>query len=342
MSISKKLWGNWKGREVYLFRLENAHGYYVELSNYGATIVSVNVPDKQGRLQNVVLGFNSLDGYLQDDCYIGGTIGPFANRIANARFTLDGSEYLLEANDGANTNHSASAGFNNKLFDYVIKDDVLTFKYLSVDMDGGYPGNLDFCVIYHWTVDNELKITYRATTDKKTVVNFTNHAYFNLSGTSKKIFDHRLTVHSDKVVEADDDYIPTGEIIPTSDLSFDDTRIADRMTGLESHIKGLNVCYALEVHASKEEQCAAVLYESVSARKLTVYTTFPGLMLYTGAYLSSGTPGNQHVNYEAFDGLCLECQYFPDSPNHAHFPSTVLLPDELFEEKITYKFSTQQ
>lgn len=342
MNITKKHWGSVDGQEIYLFRLDNAKGCYVELTNYGATVVSINVPDKQERLHNVVLGFNSLAGYLQDSCYIGSTVGRFANRIANARFTLDGVAYLLEPNDGVNTNHSASAGFHNKVFDYEIKDEQLIFRYLSKDMSGGYPGNLQFEISYQWTNNNELKIAFKASADKKTQVNFTNHCYFNLAGTAQKIFDHRLTIYAGSIVEAGEDYIPTGNIIEAAELSFKNTRIVDRMTAVQSHIKGLNVCYVLDGYKPKQQQLAALLSEQYSGRELAVYTTYPGLMLYTGAYLKSKVPGNQHVTYQPFDGLCLECQYFPDSPNQPDFPSTLLLPGTLFEETITYAFNTKK
>lgn len=342
MNINKKLWGNVDGRDIYLFRMENAQGSYVELTNYGATVVSINVPDLQGRLQNVVLGFSSLAGYLQDDCYIGSTIGPFANRIANAKFTIDGTDYLLEPNDGVNTNHSASAGFNNKVFDHHESNERLVFKYLSRDMDGGYPGNLDFEVSYRWTANHELEIAFKASSDKKTVVNFTNHCYFNLTGTTKKIFDHELTIQAETIVGAGDDYLPTGEILKAGGLLFQNTRMADRMSAAPNGIKGLNICYVLDGYTRGEQQLAAVLKEPVSGRKLSVYTTFPGLMLYTGDYLGSKQAGHQNVTYSPFDGLCLECQYFPDSPNQPDFPSTVLLPGEVFEEMITFKFNTEK
>ncbi|RZM23042.1 MAG: galactose mutarotase [Pedobacter sp.] len=341
MNMTKKHWGSVEGKEIYLFRLDNSNGNYVELSNYGATVVSVNVPDKHGILQNVILGFNSLEGYLQDNCYIGATVGRFANRIANAKFTLDGTDYLLEPNDGVNTNHSASAGFNDKIFDYYIKDDHLVFKYLSKHMSGGYPGNLEFEVSYRWTNNNKLIIAFKASTDKKTVVNFTNHCYFNLAGNAQKIFDHRLTIQASSIIEAGEDYIPTGRIIDAGQLSFQNTRIVDRMTAVQSHIKGLNVCYVLDGYIPKKQQLAAVLTEHHSGRELAVYTTYHGLMLYTGAYLDSKVPGSRHVTYQPFDGLCLECQCFPDSPNQPDFPSTVLLPGEVFEESITYAFNTK-
>ena len=340
MNISKKHWGSVGGRDVYLFRLENSTGNYVEVTNYGGCVVSINVPDRMGRVQSVVLGFDSLAGYLKDDCYLGATIGPFANRIANARFTMDGVDYVLEPNDGVNTNHSASAGFHDKVFNYSEDSGRLILNYLSKDMSGGYPGNLDFSISFEWTEENELKLLFKATTDQKTVVNFTNHCYFNLTGTPGKIFDHRLTIDASSIVEATEDYIPTGEIKDAEQLTFKDTRIVDRMTGAASNLKGLNVCYVLDGYEPEKLTRAAVLTDLVSGRSLRVYTTFPGLMLYTGAYLKSKTPGFHHVKYGPYDGLCLECQYFPDSPNHAHFPSTVLLPGEVFEETIIYHFNT--
>ncbi len=330
------------GRDIYLFKLQSTSGSYVELSNYGATVVSVNVPDRNGKIDNVVLGFDSLQGYLQDKCYIGSTIGRFANRIGNAKFIMDGIEYFLEANDGLHTNHSASAGFNDKVFDYMEAGDDLIFEYLSADMSGGYPGNLTFQVKYVWSVNDELEILFTARTDRKTVVNFTNHCYFNLSGTAKNIFDHRLTVLASSLVEAAEDHIPTGRIVNALELSFTKSRIADRMTAACANTRGLNVCYVLEDGASNMQNPSAILSEPISGRELIIYTTYPGLMVYTGTYLESSFPGNHKINYRSFDGLCLECQRFPDSPNQPHFPSTVLLPDQVFQETIRYCFNTHK
>jgi aldose 1-epimerase len=332
--ISFEVWGIDNGRVIYLFKIENASGAYVELTNYGATLVSVNVPDRGGKIGNVILGYPSINGYLNDACYIGSTIGRFANRIANAKFELNGNTYQLENNDGVNSNHSGSSGFNYKVFGYTITGDELVFDLLSEDGDGGFPGSLSLKVSYRWTEDNELLITYSAVTDKTTLANFTNHAYFNLNPNAGNILNHELTINADNIVKAAADHIPTGLIAPAGKLAFDKQRVQEKVT----IPAGINTCYVLNQQAEQTPAC--VLSEETSGRVMTVFTTYPGVMLYTGDYLYSNTPGSNGRNHEPFDGLCLECQFFPDSPNHPHFPSTVLNPGETYQHNITYKFST--
>lgn len=336
--ISNQLWGNVKGQDVYLFKIENASGAYVELSNYGAAIVSIYVPDQYNELGNVVLGFKTLEGYLADDCYIGSTIGRFANRIGGARFTLDGTTYLLEDNDHGNSNHGGRNGFNNSVFDFIIDGDVLSFQYLSRDGEGGYPGNLQCEVRYQWTKNNELIIAYTAVSDQKTVVNLTSHAYFNLGGAEENILGHELFIFSDLIIAADPNYIPTGLIVPAAELTFNSHKIKEKLSIKAGQVSGLNVCYFLGDEYPSVLMPAAVLSEKKTGRVMEVFTTYPGLMLYTGDFLHSKNAGHQGKLYQPFDGLCLECQSLPDSPNHAGFPSTVLLPGETYHHSIVYKF----
>jgi aldose 1-epimerase len=208
-TITRKAWGTVHKQDVFLFKLENSAGTFVELTNYGATLVSINVPDKDGRLGNVIIGFPTLAGYLDDSCYIGSTIGRYANRVSNAQFNLDDITYQLEANDGVNANHSASSGFNSKVFGFEVNDDELVFVLHSNDGEGGYPGNLNLRVTYKWSDDNELCIHYKAVSDKDTFANFTNHAYFNLSNGDLTIADHQLDISAKNTVAANEDYIPT-------------------------------------------------------------------------------------------------------------------------------------
>jgi aldose 1-epimerase len=334
--ISFEVWGVDNGRVIYLFKIENASGAYVELTNYGSTLVSVNVPDRDGKIGSVILGYPSLDGYLNDSCYIGSTIGRFANRIANAKFELNGIAYQLENNDGINSNHSGSSGFNYKVFGYTITCDELVFDLLSEDGDGGFPGNLSLKVSYKWTEENELLITYYAVTDKSTIANFTNHAYFNLKPNAGNILNHQLTINADNILKATADYIPTGLIAPAGKLAFNKQKIKEKVTLPD----GINTCYVLNKQEQVEQIPACVLSEETSGRVMTVFTTYPGVMLYTGDYLKSDTPGSNGKTHQPFDGLCLECQFSPDSPNHLHFPSTVLNPGETYQHNITYKFST--
>jgi len=329
--ITQHLWGNIQNQDVYLFKIENTSGAYVELTNYGATIVSIYVPDRNNELGNVVLGFENLESYLADDCYIGSTIGRFANRIGGARLVIDGMTYLLEDNDHGNSNHGGRNGFNTKVFDFSIDEGRLSFETLSRDGAGGYPGNLEFKVGYQWTDNNELLIDYSAICDQKTVANFTNHAYFNLAAGTENMLDHELTVFSDLVVASGPNYIPTGLIVPADDLAFKQHKIKEK----------LNVCYFLSPQSPPVLQPAAVLSELNSGRMMEVFTTYPGILVYTADFLHSKNPGHNGKLYGPFDGLCLECQYLPDSPNHAHFPSTVLRPGEVYAHRIVFKFSTK-
>ena len=320
-----------------LFTLRNNNGAYVELTNYGAAIVSVIVPDKNGKPGNVVLGFDEPEGYLDDTCYIGSTIGRFANRIANSHFTLYGKEYQLDANDNDNSNHSGSSGYNYRVFNHEIGGDTLTFKLTSADADGGFPGKLELQVVYEWTNNNQLKITYLAETDKPTIANFTNHAYFNLSGQACSMLEHRLTINADKVLEANKLYIPTGTLLEAGSKAFDGNYIGQKMK--ERGISGFNDYYILK-DSSDNLKRAATLEHPGSGRKMNIDTTYPGLMFYTGDYLQSTQCGHAGKPYQRFDGLCLECQFYPDAPNHSNFPPATLLPGEVYRQQIIYEFTT--
>lgn len=334
--ITFKSFGACRDRQLLLFTLKNSSGTYAELTNYGAAIVSVVVPDKNGKTGNVVLGFGEPEGYLDDTCYIGSTIGRFANRIANARFSSDGTEYHLDANDNGNSNHGGKSGFSHCVFDYEIDGESIIFRLISSDGDGGYPGKLDLHVVYEWTDDNQLKITYVAETDKMTIANFTNHAYFNLSGVAGSMLDHSLTINGNMILEADSAYIPTGRLSTTGSKAFDNNVIGQKMN--EYGIEGFNDYYILN-DVRRGLKHAATLEHPASGRKMIVYTTYPGLMFYTGDFLQSNKLGHAGKRYRPFDGLCLECQFYPDAPNHSHFPSTVLCPGERYDHQIIYEFT---
>lgn len=342
-SVSKRLWGKVADTGVYLFKMVNDKGEFVEISNYGATIVSIHTHDKQGNSGNIVLGFPSLQSYVHDQSYMGATVGRFANRIANASFSLNGRVFQLEQNDGPNSNHSGSAGFNKKVFSYEIKGDTLIFKLFSPDAEGGFPGNLKVQVHYRWTDDNELKIDYFGESDQDTLFNLTNHSYFDLSAGEGQFFDHRLSIHADQVVEAGSDYIPTGKMIDAgTTCAFADTLIADQLFQTGGKIVGLNVCYVLNEERQALQLPAAVLSDYSSGRRLSVYTSYPGLLLYTGDYLNSTDKGHHGRLYKPYDGLCLEAQYYPDSPNHDSFPSAKLSMGETIHHFITFKFDTHK
>lgn len=325
--ITYEPFGVCNGKEIFKFRLTNVHKNYVELLNYGAIVKSIVVPDKNGIKENVVLGFPTLEGYLEDTCYIGATVGRFANRIHNAEFFIENKTFFLDKNDGKHNNHSGSAGFNSKVFDFIIKENAVIFSLESKNGEGGFPGNLDIKVIYNWTDENELKIEFLAVADEPTPLNFTNHSYFNLSACAEKIQQHRLTIQADKILENTPDYIPTGKIISANNYVFQNDLLGDVMKS-----KGLNTYCILD----KDKVCE--LTEEKSGRIMRVFTSYPGVQLYTGDYLKSEVIGEHSKFYEPFDGLCLECQYYPDSPNHLHFPNTIFKTGQVYNETITYAF----
>ena len=319
--ILSTLPGDAEGRRADCVRLTNRSGAYVELTNYGARVVSVCVPDRAGRIGHVVLGFPSAEGYAQDSCYIGATVGRFANRIRNASFALDGISFRLDANEAPNHNHGGFQGFDRKFFITRTEEDTVHFDLLSEDGDGGYPGTLALTVSYTWTDAHELQIRYSAVTDQPTLANLTNHSYFCLG---QPVAGHVLTLRADAFLETDGRHIPTGRFTPLPARTF---RLGDQ--------DSLNTCYVL----TDEPGPVATLSHPETGRKLEVFTTYPGLLVYTGEYLGSTVPGHEGKPYGPFDGLCLECQYFPDSPNQPAFPSPVLRPGERYEQSISFRFS---
>ncbi|MDD7885378.1 aldose epimerase family protein [Flavivirga sp. 57AJ16] len=333
--IKKNVFGYKDNKKIYVFRLINSNGNYVELTNYGAAVKSIVVPDKFGNKENVALGYPTFLGYESDPCYIGSTVGPFANRIANAKFKIGHNTYYLDKNDGANNNHSGSAGFNTKVFDFLIDDDSIIFTLKSPHCEGGFPGNLEAKVIYKWSDENKLNIEYFATTDLLTPVNFTNHTYFNLTAGKEQIHNHKLDIASNTVLECHSDDIPTGA------TSFIGNLKSTNLAIIKMIIRGEYNKYFIFNSDRKKESPACTLYDDVSGRTLNIYTTYPGLQLYTGQFLRSKHKGTKNRTYKPFDGLCLECQYYPDSPNHSHFPNTLLKPSEIYNETITYAFDVE-
>lgn len=340
--ITRTDWGSTGNNEsLYLFRLQNSSGAYVEVTNYGATLVSAVVPDRAGKLGHAVTGFPSAQAYLGDTCYIGSTIGRYANRISNASFTLNGETFHLEANDGINSNHGASSGYSYRVFGFEIIDDHIVFVLHSNDGDGGYPGNLALRVTYAWTDDNELQITYNAVSDKDTIANFTNHAYFNLSGSQSKIFNHKLTISANTVVEADGNYIPTGKIISAGDIGFNGQQVKDVIGTPTEPGKGVNSFYITDDELVAQNGFAAKLADEKSGRTLEVNTSYPGVFLYTGDYLTSTHPTHIGQPCHYFEGLCLECQHYPDSINRPEFPQAILPKHKTYKEHIHFKFGTE-
>jgi aldose 1-epimerase len=354
-STTKKSFGKIPdGQSVDLYVLTNKSGAEASITNYGGAVVSIKVPDRNGKLADVVLGYDNVDGYVNDKVYFGAIVGRYANRIARAQFVLDGKTYTLAKNNGENSLHGGVKGFNKALWTARVlhgKDgQSLELSYLSKDGEEGFPGNLNVSVIYTLKDDNALSITYSATTDKKTVLNLTSHCYFNLAGQgSGDILGHMLMIAADKFNPVDAALIPTGELRDVAGTPFDfrkPTAIGARINQDDQQLKlggGYDHNFVLRsVPESLEFLGAARVVEPASGRVLEVFTTEPGLQLYTGNFLDGKTPGKGGATYPRRSAFCLETQHFPDSPNQPKFPSVVLNPGERFHSVTTYKFSVQK
>ena len=346
--ITEQDWGHARdGTPVKLFTLSNQNGMVARITNYGAILTELQVPDHQGHLTNVVLGFDNLERYLQGHPAFGATVGRVANRIAQARFTLDGREYRLAANHGAHHIHGGVKGFDKVVWDAKVLPSrhnaaSVQFTYLSPDGEEAYPGNLSVVVLYTLTDENELRIDYHCTTDKPTVVNLTNHSYFNLAG-GGDVLDHELFINADRYTVADADLIPTGEIATVKGTPLDftqPTRIGARIDQLKPQPNGYDHNYVLNGGGSSLA-LAARAYEPNSRRVLEVLTTEPGVQLYTGNWLDGRIQGIGGVAYVRHGGFCLETQHYPDSINHPGFPSTVLRPGQTYQSTTVFRFSTR-
>lgn len=346
MTIEKEHFGYTdSGEEVFLFRIVYESGAYIELTNFGATWVSTVIPDKSGQLSDVVLGYDTLAGYLSDTAYMGSTVGRFANRIGNARFALNDKKYELDCNDGKNSNHGGFSGFNKKVFDYTLTDDSVIFSLFSPDGEGGFPGNIKLDVTYSFSEDLIVSISYKAESDKDTYLNITNHSYFNLNS-SGDILKHSLYIPANEMLDTDEFFIPTGKFLKTENTVFDFSSFKligeDIFKPLPQLInnKGYNHCYVLEDSSSKLK-LAAILKDSESGRKLTVVTTKPAVLIYSAGFLNATQPGKNGYPYFPYSGFCIETQYFPDAPNHLTFPDCVLKKDELYHHKTEYRFDVE-
>ena len=337
------------GKQVDLYTLTNEQGMKVQITNYGGKIVSILVPDREGTLGDVVLGYETGQEYLEGIASLGATMGRYANRIANAQFTLDDSTYHLDKNNGEHSIHGGTEGFRHQVWDArQIDEQSLELSYFSEDGEGGFPGNLEVSVVYTVTDDNELQLEYSASTDKPTILNMTNHAFFNLAGEgSSDILDHKLFVNADQYTPVDSTAIPTGELRDVEGTPFDFTeatplgaRIDEDNQQLE-YVGGYDHNFVLNKD-TKELSLAARLSEPTTGRVMEVFTTEPGLQVYTANSLTG--EGNQigkggHA-YGPQSAVCLETQHFPDSPHHPHFPSTRITPEDGYQSTTVYKFST--
>ncbi|NLW47655.1 MAG: galactose mutarotase [Firmicutes bacterium] len=331
------------GKEVTLYTLENDHNMTVKIITFGGTVTSIKVPDQDGKIADVVFGFNSLPEYLEEHPFFGVIAGRYANRIAKGRFTLNGNEYNLAVNDGENHLHGGIVGFDKVVWDgSIIQTDQVVgvnLVYLSKDGEEGYPGNLRTTVKYLLNNQNELAIEYEAVTDKPTVVNLTNHSYFNLSGEgSGKILEHEILINADRYTVVDEGLIPTGELKAVKNTPFDFTIASPIGKHIDELGLGYDHNYVLNKNGN-ELSLAAKVYDPKSQRKMAVYTTTPGMQFYTGNNLKGDRQGKTGQTYGKHEGFCLETQHFPDSPNHPEFPTTRLNPGETYRQKTIYHFS---
>ena len=343
LDISQQSFGNIDGQEIILYTLTNDAGMRVGILNYGGTIKEISVPDNKGRLQNIVLGFNTLEGYLQPtNPYMGSLIGRFSNRIAGARFQLDGQDYQHFANDQANSLHGGQKGFDKVIWNAISipSEGRLELSYLSPDGEEGYPGNLLTRVAYTLTQQNELQIAYAANSDRPTPINLTSHAYFNLSGgEDATILDHRLLIRANRFAEVNDQLIPTGELPLVKDGPMDFTSEKTIGRDIVSVPGGYDHAWLID----KEDTSlalAATLTHPGSGRLMEVWTTEPSLQFYSGNFLDGTLKDtNGRIKDIKQGGLCLEAQHLPDSPNQPAFPNTILRPGDAYQQTTVYKFS---
>jgi aldose 1-epimerase len=343
MSITKEEFGQTPdGQRIDLYTLTNANGLRARIMNYGATLVSLEVPDQEGKLKDITLGFDTLNGYFTEHPYFGPTVGRYANRIGKAKFVLNGTEYKLAANNGENHLHGGIKGFDKVVWKAEqIEGQGSTgvkMTYLSPDGEEGYPGNLRCVVIYTLTNNNELKISYEAVTDKTTVVNLTNHTYWNLAGQGNgDILGHEVMLSADKYTVVDEGLIPTGENRDVKDSPMDFTKPMTIGSRIDQVPGGYDHNYVLNSGGGELALCARV-YEPGSGRVMEIYTTEPGVQFYTGNFLDGSITGKGGKVYKKHYGFCLETQHFPDSPNKPQFPSVVLEPGEKYSTVTVHKF----
>jgi len=353
LAIVKSEFGKTKeGTAIEKYTLKNKNGVELNVITYGGRITSLKVPNKNGELENVVLGHDTIEGYLRaDNPFFGALIGRFGNRIANGKFTLNGEEYNLVTNDGSNHLHGGVKGFDRVIWTVTPiegkENSSIKLTYLSKDGEEGYPGNLEVTVIYTLTKDNSVEVAYQATTDKSSVVNLTQHAYFNLTGDfSKDILNHDVVIDADTYLPVDDTLIPTGEIRKVEGTPFDfisSKKIGKEINATNQQLKrgkGYDHCWVLNVK-NGEIRFVASAYDATSGRFMEVHSEEPAIQFYTGNFLDGSLPMPDGGTYGHRTGFCLETQHYPDSPNQESFPSTVLNPGETYSTKTIFKFSVK-
>ncbi len=350
-ALDKKPFGKTAdGTEVFLYTLKNKAGMQVQISDFGGVVYSLTAPDRKGKLDDIVLGWDSVADYEKQGPYFGALIGRYANRIAGGKFTLEGKPIQVTVNDPPNMLHGGKIGFDKRVWQ-VIDDkspNVFHLRYLSKDGEEGFPGNVTADVVYTLTDNNELKIEYTATTDKPTVINLTNHAYFNLKGQGNgEIVDHVLQLKASKFTPVDKNLIPTGELKPVAGTPFDfvkPTKLSAHIGDNDQQLKfglGFDHNWVLD-NGGKSLAVAAVLSEPTTGRTVVVSTDQPGIQFYSGNHMDNGMKGKGGKTYNFRYGLCLETQHYPDSPNHPAFPSTELKPGQKYHTTTIYRFTTDQ
>ena len=349
--IKKQAFGTVPEGRVDLYTMTNSRGMEVRAMNYGGIIVSLRVPDKKGVLADVVLGFDTLDAYLNNKPYFGAIIGRYANRIANGKFTLNGAGYRLARNNGMNSLHGGLKGFDKVLWrgeQFENNQGIgVVFTYTSKNGEEGYPGNLKAKVTYTLTDQSELQIEYQATTDEATPVNLTNHSYFNLvSEGNGDILKHNLILNADRFTPVDSTLIPAGELRSVAGTPFDFTKPTAIGARIDTNNEQLAIAHGYDhnfVLSRKGSglELAGRVHEQQTGRALEVYTTEPGVQFYTGNFLDGTITGKHGHAYNKHAGLCLETQHFPDSPNHPTLPWTILKPEQTYHSRTVYKFSAE-
>ncbi|NOW94221.1 aldose epimerase family protein [Mucilaginibacter sp. SG564] len=348
-TISQKNWGEYNGHQIFLYELSNDNGIKASITNFGAAIQSLSVPDNQGNMADVVLGYDDLQGYIDDQFYIGTVVGRFANRIAGGKVEINGTSYQLTVKDGGFHHHGGKVGFNKKVWQsksFTNEDGVgVILEYLSIDGEEGFPGNLTTLVTYTLNNQNQLIVDFAAKTDQSTLINLTQHAYFNLAGhDAGSILDHQLMLPLTDYLPVNAMQVPEGTLTPVSGTPFDftePTAIGKRINEDNAQLvlsRGYDHSWVVKKQDSDELKLAATVFESGSKRTLNVFTTEPAIHIYTGNFLDETIIGKQNSSYPFRSGLCLETQHYPDAPNKHHFPSTQLNPGEEFKSRTIFEF----
>jgi aldose 1-epimerase len=340
------------GKQTDLYLLKNPNGLEIAVTNYGCAIVAIMTPDKNGKYDNVILGHDTIDGVINSpEQFLSTTIGRYGNRICKGKFTLKGKEYSLPINNGPNSLHGGPEGFHKKVWDARQKNEhAVEFTLTSEDGEMGFPGKVEVMMTYTLTDVNEFIISYKATTDKTTIINLTNHGFFNLAGIANPtptVLNNILTINADYYIPTDDTSIPTGEILKVDNTPFDfrkphvvGDRINDKGNIQIKNGAGYDHCFVLKKEP-EELALAAKCIEPLSRRYMEVYTTEPGVQLYTGNWLN-GFEGTHGATYPSRSAICFEAQHFPDSPNNAHFPSCILTPGKEYKQVTIYKFGVEK